>query len=140
MTTNPKHNWDLKKPPTSYAEACACPDVAAWHAAMDREIASLHNMGAFLECDLPSGKKPLMLKWVYNHKTDSDGWIIAGKEKAQVVARGFWQRPEDFGEMAAPVAKLASIRLILTWAALKDLEIFQFDCKTAFLHAKLRHD
>src|SRR6266498_2122452 len=97
-------------------------------------------MGAFLECDLPPGKKPLTLKWVYDYKTDSDGQIIAGKEKARVVARGFRQRPEDFGETAAPVAKLASIQLILTWAALKDLEIFQFDCKTAFLHAKLRHD
>jgi len=42
--------------------------------------------------------------------------------------------------MAAPVAKLTSIQLILAWAALKDLEILQFDCKTAFLHAKLRHD
>ena len=77
---------------------------------------------------------------MYDHKIDSNGQIITGKEKARVVARGFRQRPEDFGEMAAPVAKLASIRLILAWAALQDLEIFQFDCKTAFLHAKLRHD
>jgi len=140
MTTNPDRAWDLKKPPNSYAEACARPDAAAWRAAMDREISSLRDMGAFLECDLPPGKKPLTLKWVYDYKTDSDGRIIAGKEKARVVARGFRQRPEDFGETAAPVAKLASIRLILAWAALKDLEIFQFDCKTAFLHAKLRRD
>ena len=140
MTTTSNRNWDLTKPPSSYADACARPDAAAWRAAMDREISSLHDMGAFLECDLPAGKKPLTLKWVYDHKIDSDGQIIAGKEKARIVARGFRQRPEDFGETAAPVAKLSSIRLILAWAALKDLEIFQFDCKTAFLHAKLRHD
>ena len=35
---------------------------------------------------------------------------------------------------------MASVRILLTWAAIHDLEIFQFDCKTAFLHAKLRHD
>ncbi len=91
MTTNHDCAWDLKKPPNSYAEACACPDVAAWRAAMDREISSLRDMGAFLECDLPPGKKPLTLKWVYDYKTDSDGQIIAGKEKARVVARGFRQ-------------------------------------------------
>jgi Reverse transcriptase (RNA-dependent DNA polymerase) len=34
---------------------------------------------------------------------------------------------------------MASICILLTWAAIRDLEIFQFDCKTAFLHAKLRH-
>ena len=34
---------------------------------------------------------------------------------------------------------MASVRILLAWAAVKDLEIFQFDCKTAFLHAKIRH-
>ena len=53
---------------------------------------------------------------------------------------GFRQRPEDFGETAAPVARLISVRIILAWAASQDLNIFQFDCKTAFLHARLRHD
>ena len=38
-----------------------------------------------------------------------------------------------------PVAKMASIRILLAWATVRDLEIFQFDCKTAFLHAKLHH-
>ena len=35
-----------------------------------------------------------------------------------------------------------SVRVLLqvAWAAAQDLEIFQFDCKTAFLHAKLHHD
>ena len=28
---------------------------------------------------------------------------------------------------------------MLAWAAVRDLEIFQFDCKTAFLHAKICH-
>jgi len=56
------------------------------------------------------------------------------------VAQGYCQRPEDFGATAAPVAKLSSVHMILAWAALQDLEIYQFDCKTAFLHAKLHHD
>ena len=59
---------------------------------MDREISSLHDMGAFLEPDLLAGKKLLTLKWVYDHKINSDGQIITGKEKARVVAQGFRQR------------------------------------------------
>ena len=80
--TTDARTWDLKKAPNSYAEACARPDASAWRAAMDREINSLRDMGAFLECDLPPGKKPLTLKWVYAQKTDSNGQVLVGKEKA----------------------------------------------------------
>ena len=140
LDSPPASRWDLRKPPVSYAEACACPDAPAWRAAMDRELASLRDMDAFAECPLPPGRRPLDLKWVYDYKTDPDGNIIVGKEKARLVAMGFRQRPEDFGETAAPVARLTSVRVLLAWAAVQDLDIFQFDCKTAFLHARLRHD
>ena len=132
--------WNLKKEPQSYAEACARPDAPAWHAAMQHKITSLKEMDAFIECDLPSGRKPLDLKWVYAHKTNTDGNHIPGKEKARLVAMGFRQRPEDFGETAAPVAKMTSVRILLAWATVQDWHIFQFDCKTAFLHARLQHD
>ena len=106
---------------------------------MDREKASLDEMGAFEEVDLPKGERTIGLKWVYAYKTDSAGAIIRGKEKARVVAQGFNQRPGQYDETYAPVAKMASVRILLAWAAVHDLEIFQFDCKTAFLHAKIRH-
>ena len=132
--------FDLSKPPASYSEAMARPDASVWRSAMDRERQSLLDMGAFEEATLPPGQKAIGLKWVYDYKTDSLGVKIKGKEKARLVAQGFTQRPGQYGETYAPVAKLASVRVLLTWAAVHDLEIFQFDCKTAFLHAKLRHD
>jgi hypothetical protein len=140
LPPQPLRQWNLGKAPLSFVEACARPDAHVWRAAMAREIDSLKEMRAFAECPLSPGKKPLDLKWVYDFKTDPDGHIIVGKEKARLVAQGFRQRPEDFGETAAPVAKLTSVRIILAWAASQDLEIFQFDCKTAFLHARLHHD
>ena len=97
-------------------------------------------MGAFEEADLPSGQKAVGLKWVYDIKTDALGTRIPGKEKAHLVAQGYTQRSGQYGETYAPVAKIASVRVLFAWAAVCDLEIFQFDCKTAFLHAKLRHD
>ena len=134
------HSFDLSKAPSSYSEAMARSDASVWRAAMDRERQSLLDMGAFEEADLPPGQKAVGLKWVYDYKTDALGAMIPGKEKARLVAQGFTQRPDQYGETYAPVAKMASVRILLTWAAIHDLEIFQFDCKTAFLHAKLRHD
>jgi hypothetical protein len=96
-------------------------------------------MGAFEEVDLPAGERAIGLKWVYAIKTDSAGVRIPGKEKARVVAQGFNQRPGQYDETYAPVAKMSSVRILLAWAAARDLEIYQFDCKTAFLHAKIRH-
>ena len=103
---------------------------------MGRKIASLWEMDVFAKCSLPPGHHLLDLKWVYDYKTDPDGNIIVGKEKARLVAMGFCQRPEDFGETAAPVARMTSVRVVLAWAAVQDLDIFQFDCKTTFLHAR----
>ena len=96
-------------------------------------------MGAFEEVELPKGEKTIGLKWVYDIKTDTNGDRIHGKEKAHLVAQGFNQHPGQYDETYAPVAKLASVHILLAWAAVKDLEIFQFDCKTAFLHAKIHH-
>ena len=131
--------FDMSKPPSSYTEAIARPDAHIWHSAMDRERQSLADMGAFEEVELPKGERTIGLKWVFDIKTDANGERIYGKEKARLVAQGFNQRPGQFDETYAPVAKMASVRILLAWAAVKDLEIFQFDCKTAFLHAKIRH-
>jgi hypothetical protein len=106
---------------------------------MDREKQSLTDMGAFEEVDLPAGEKTIGLKWVYDYKTDADGKVILGKEKARLVAQGYNQRPGQYDETYAPVAKMASVRILLAWATERDLDIFQFDRKTAFLHAKIRH-
>ena len=137
----PSHSgsFDLLKAPSSFAEAHAQSDASVWRAAMDREKRSLDEMGAFEEADLPPGERVIGLKWVYAFKTDADGHNIPGKEKARVVAQGFNQRPSQYDETYTPVAKMASVRLLLAWAAVQDLKIFQFNCKTAFLHAKIRH-
>jgi hypothetical protein len=65
---------------------------------------------------------------------------LRGKRRPVWWPRVIPSAQDQYGETYAPVAKIASVRVLLTWAAVHDLEIFQFDCKTAFLHAKLRHD
>jgi hypothetical protein len=101
---------------------------------------SLRMRNAFKPTVLPKGRKPIGVRWVYAYKYNPDGSIIRGKEKARLVAQGFSQRPEDFDETYAPVAKMTSIRIILAFAAVNDLEIMASDVKTAFLHCRLRSD
>ena len=84
------------------------------------------------------GRKAIGVRWVYAYKYHPDSSIIRGKEKARIVAQGFSQRPEDFDETYAPVAKMTSIQIILAFAAANDLEIMASDVKTAFLHCRLR--
>ena len=107
---------------------------------MHREFESLEKRQAFERTSLPPGRKAIGVRWTYDYKYHPDGTIVRGKEKARLVAQGFSQRPEDFGETYAPVVKLSSIRILLAFANHFDLEIMSFDVKTAFLHARLPND
>jgi len=130
--------YDLTRPPESYDEAISRPDKEKWVTAMNREKESLLQRKAFVVASLPPGRKAIGVRWVYDYKYNTDGKIIDGKEKARLVAQGFSQRPEDFNNTYAPVAKLTSDRILLAFATFHDLDIFCFDIKTAFLHAKLQ--
>src|SRR6202522_875307 len=133
-------SWDLSKPPNSYHEATMRPDSTTWLAAMQRELDSLEERKAFERTTLPPGRKAVGVRWTYDYKYNPDGSIIRGKEKARLVAQGFSQRPEDFGETYAPVVKLTSVRILIAYANRFDLEIMSFDVKTTFLHVRLPYD
>ena len=107
---------------------------------MQREYDSLEVRNAFERTTLLPGRKPIGVRWTYNYKYNPDGSIIRCKEKARLVAQGFSQRPEDYGETYAPVVKLSSIRILLTYANQFDLEVMSFNVKTTLLHARLSYD
>ena len=65
-------------------------------------------------------------------KTNPDG---SQRFKARLVIKGYEQT--DIGETFAPVAKLASLRMILALAALNGWEIDHMDMVTAFLNPPL---
>ena len=46
----------------------------------------------------------------------------------------------DFGDIFSPVAKVTSIRLLLSVAAAFDFEIEKMDVKTSFLHGDLEEE
>nr|GEY81558.1 hypothetical protein [Tanacetum cinerariifolium] len=68
-----------------------------------------------------------------------EGGIL--KNKARLVARDYRQEEGiDFEESFAPVARLEAIRIFLTYAAHKNIIVYQMDVKTEFLNGNLREE
>lgn len=102
-----------------------------WRQAMQEEYDSLMDMKTWELVDCPEGMKPITCRWVLREKTD-------GRYKARLVARGFEQKEGiDYEETFSPVARHASIRLLLSHAASEKMKLVSFDVKTAFLYGKL---
>jgi hypothetical protein len=89
--------------------------------------------------DRPEGVNVVGSKWVFKAKKDAAGNVI--RYKARLVAQGFLQVPGvDYFDTFAPVARLASIRTVLAFAAAEDYETGQIDIKAADLNGELTED
>jgi hypothetical protein len=63
------------------------------------------------------------------------------KYKARLIAKGYSQvEGIDFGEIFSPVAKLTSVRFLLSIAAAFDFEVEHMDVKTTFLHGDMEEE
>jgi hypothetical protein len=87
----------------------------------------------------PYGGKPVGCKWVLKKKLRPDGTI--DKYKARLVAKGYTQKEgEDFFDTYSPVARLTTIRVLLSLVASHGLLVHQMDVKIAFLNGELEEE
>eukprot|EP00253_Pinus_taeda_P036658 PITA_36658 len=103
-------------------EAVDSEDGKLWKEAMVDEMASLHKNEAWDLVEFLAGRKSISSKWVFKKKKNAKGKVE--KYKARLVAKGYSQvLGIDFGDIFSPVAKLTSIRLLLSVAATFGFEV-----------------
>ena len=78
-------------------------------------------------------------KWVFRNKQDEDTQVV--RNKACLVAQGYTQvEGMDYGDTYAPVARLESIGILLSYANHHDITLYQMDIKSAFLNDEIEEE
>jgi len=125
--------------PSTLQEAFAAVDHEDWKEAITSEVISLLEKGTFIVMDkkeVPPAKPIIKAKWIFKRKVDAFGNFL--KHKARLVAKGFLQTfGVDYYDKFSPVTKLSTLRVLLSHAAVYDLELRHVDVCTAFLNGVL---
>lgn len=122
--------------PSSYKQALS---LSGWKLAMDEEMSALDKNQTWELTVLPPGKQAVGCRWVYTVKYLLDGSVE--RLKARLVAKGYTQTyGVDYLETFPPVARLNSVRILLSVAVSRSWPLYQLDIKNAFLHGDLQED
>lgn len=129
---------DTQEVPQNMNELMNRDDWQCWKEAIDEELTAMHENNAWtLIEEVPKGKVAINSMWIFKIKDIEN----VPRYKARLVAKGCAQRPGmDFQETFAPVAKIATIRTLLSIAVQRNLLIHQMDVKTAFLNGELKEE
>jgi len=104
---------------------------------MDAEVSNTRCLNVFKEVPHLIDRNIITARWVYRRKFENGSLI---KHKARLVARGSTQISGiDYHEayLYAPVVRLESFRILISLAALFNLEIRQFDVSVVYLHGDI---
>lgn len=125
--------------PTTYEEAITCPEAAQWTEAIKYELGAHRKNETWEIVKRVPGSKTIDSKWVFKILRNTTGNVF--KFKARLCARGFMQREGvDYSETFSPVVRYDSLRVLLAVITQDDLDMIQFDVRTAFLHGILDED
>ncbi|XP_073126194.1 uncharacterized protein [Henckelia pumila] len=114
-------------------------DDQNWKSAVLEEMNALEKNKTWDIVDLPKGKRTVGCRWLFNIKCKANGSVE--RYKACIVAKGFTQTYGiDYQETFAPVAKIHSIRVLLSLAVNLNWQLHQLDIKNAFLNGDLEEE
>ncbi|KAK7582221.1 hypothetical protein V9T40_013666 [Parthenolecanium corni] len=118
--------------PKSYEEVLESPNKKKWLSAMRAEMKALTDSKTWSLVDRPIDKKVLTSKWIFKLKPN-------GLFKARLVVRGFEQE-NCFDDIYSPVARLSTLRTLLSVAVVNKCFIHHMDVKSAFLNSDIRSE
>ncbi len=123
--------------PQNYKELINPEHAGPWNEAMIEEYNSVVKNNTWILAKLPPGRVALNHKKVGKYKP---AYVeVEERWKARLTVVGSRQKHGvDFNETYAPVPRQRAIKIFLSYVAVQDLDIIQFDIKTAFLYAKLK--
>ena len=85
----------------------------------------------------PSHQSVIETKWVFRNKMNEEG--VVTRNKARLVAQRYSQEEGIyFAETFASVARLETIRILLTFAVSQSIKLFQMDVKSTFLNGYIK--
>ncbi|KAI0502571.1 hypothetical protein KFK09_017525 [Dendrobium nobile] len=103
---------------------------------MSTEFEALQKQGTWSLVPPPTTDPILGCKWTYKTKLLPNGTV--DKYKARLVAQGYNQTlGVNYKETFSPVAKMPTIRILLTLVLHRKWNILQLDVSNAFLHGDL---
>lgn len=127
--------------PNNFDEAMQGSHRDHWEHSIRQELDALCNQGTWdyiPKTDLTPKTKVINTRWVFRRKTEVDN---SHRYKSRLVAKGFADNNEyDLGEIYAPVARLADIRIMLSYATKYKMSLHQLDVTCAFLNGDIEKD
>ncbi|KAG8472627.1 hypothetical protein CXB51_034316 [Gossypium anomalum] len=118
--------------PKLYNKAKGVPE---WENAMVEEISTLNKNGTWELVPKLFDANLITCKWVYRLKKKVNGTI--DRYKARLVAHGFSQQyGQDYDETFSPIARMTTVRAIISLAASKGWKLWQLDVKNTFLYGE----
>ncbi|GJR46885.1 retrovirus-related pol polyprotein from transposon TNT 1-94 [Tanacetum coccineum] len=122
--------------PTTYKQAASDAD---WVAAMNKELQALKDNETWVLTSLPPNHKSISSKWGFKIKYNPNGTLK--RLKSRLVIRGFDKKEGTYYKHTfSPVAKAATVRVLIVIATAKDWPLHQLDVNNAFLHGYVEED
>jgi len=124
---------------TTFIEAITGENASQWRSAIKEELVAHEKNNTWTLVPLPENRNIIGCKWVFKIKENPTENNV--RFKARLCAKGFSQKAGlDYTETFSPVVRYDSIRVLLAIAACENLEIGQFDIKTAFINGFLNEE
>ena len=104
-----------------------------WVLVMKEELNQFSKNDVWDLVPKPKGTHIIGTRWVFRNKLNEKGEVV--RNKARLVAQGYSQQEGiDYNETFVPVARLESIRLLVSFAINHSIKLYQMDFKSAFLN------